>query len=218
MISRKNRFIFVHIPRTAGNAITSVLLKYSETTLKPQWSANGYGTGDNSETIDPILGNDKHFTLQKYINYLKEEIYSYRIIAVVRNPWDWACSCYFFRKQINKGIHKKENSIWKSDDSIIAPDKFDKEEFLRYLYSNNQIPQSDYLRSNKKINVYIMRYESLQKDFTKACNLLNIPSTKLPRLNSSRRFNYKKILDQELKNAISKIYFRDIEMFNYQFS
>ncbi len=218
MISRKHNFIFLHIPKTAGNSITSVLSKYAETTLQPQISPNGYETGDNFETIDPRLGNDKHFTLQKYINYFKEEIYSYRILTTVRNPWDWACSCYFFRKQVNEGIYKKENSIWKSDDSIIAPDKFDKEEFLRYLYSNSQMPQSDYLRSNKKINVYLMRYESLQNDFLKACNLLNIPSSKLPRLNATRRFNYKKIFDQELNNAISKIYFRDIEMFNYQFS
>ena len=63
-----------------------------------------------------------------------------------------------------------------------------------------------------------MRYESLQNDFYKACNLLNLPSSKLPRLNATRRFNYKKIFDQEINNAISKIYFRDIEMFNYQFS
>ena len=66
--------IFVHIPKTGGSSIQQWLL-------------------DN--TSSQVTKSTKHHTLQKLESKYGKFDFSF---AVVRNPWDWCVSWYFFTK------------------------------------------------------------------------------------------------------------------------
>jgi len=72
ILENKNKFIFVHIPKTAGIGIIQSL--YDK---KP--------TG--------------HFPLIHYKKYCKEKFDNFFKFAIVRNPWDRLVSAFFYLKQ-----------------------------------------------------------------------------------------------------------------------
>ena len=90
MIKSPTPTIFIHIPKTAGNAILTLANKM-------------YGT--TRITNDRTSNQNFHSTLQdaeKYIFNI-DNLYSF---TVVRNPWSRVLSWYFFRKEIlRKALH-----------------------------------------------------------------------------------------------------------------
>src|SRR5881398_2574404 len=87
MISFQKRFLFIHIPKTAGNSIQSVLRDYSEDELVPLRSEQ-----DGVERFglrNPKHKLKKHSTLSDYRAALDETDFGnlYKFTCV-RNPWD----------------------------------------------------------------------------------------------------------------------------------
>jgi len=94
MISLQKRFLFVHIPKTAGNSIQSVLRDYSEDQLvalrKEQDGIERFGLRNPKYKIK------KHSMLSEYHDALGDEQFRdlYKFTCV-RNPWDRMVSYYF---------------------------------------------------------------------------------------------------------------------------
>src|SRR5947199_7305777 len=121
MISFQKRFLFVHIPKTAGNSIQSVLRDYSEDQIVALRSEQ-----DGIEHFglhNPNYKIRKHSTLAEYRMALGDEQFrSLYKFACVRNPWDRMVSYYFtptqqaggreargFRKGISKPLSGAEH-------------------------------------------------------------------------------------------------------------
>ncbi len=205
MISRKHKFIFIHVPKTGGNSVSRSLLPYTESYLEEASSPAGFGSGENFWTVDPELGRDKHFTAEMYAERM--DIRDYFIFSTVRNPWDWAVSLYFFRKQTGGD----SANLW----TTVGPNEFDKFEFINFLESGEP-PQSSFL-GNGQFPIRLLRFETLTADFQSICAHLKIGNLQLEKINSSRRPDYNDILDTELKAKIVEIYGRDFERFGYKF-
>jgi hypothetical protein len=98
MISLQKRFLFVHIPKTAGNSIQSVLRDYSEDQLvalrEEQDGIERFGL------LNPNYKIKKHSTLSEYHNALGDgqfrNLYKF---TCVRNPWDRMVAYYFTPRQ-----------------------------------------------------------------------------------------------------------------------
>src|SRR5438094_7076105 len=90
MISFQKSFLFIHIPKTAGNSIQSVLRDYSEDQLvalrKEQDGIERFGLHNPKYRIR------KHSTLREYRDTLGDEQFRklYRFTCV-RNPWTAWC-------------------------------------------------------------------------------------------------------------------------------
>jgi hypothetical protein len=199
MISFQKRFLFVHIPKTAGNSIQSILRDYSEDEL--------VALRDEQDGIErfglrnPKYKIKKHSTLAEYKAALGEvqfgDLYKF---TCVRNPWDRMVSYYFTPTQ---------NTAW------------ERKKFRKAIVKALSV--ADYLRLDKVEedpfgNVdYVMRFEKLADDFRTVCGTLGISPTTLPRYNRSNREHYSKYYDDELRELVRTRFAAEIERFGYIF-
>jgi hypothetical protein len=200
MISFQKRFLFVHIPKTAGNSIQSILRDYSEDELVALRSQQ-----DGIERFglrNPKYKIKKHSTLADYKAALGElEFGGLYKFTCVRNPWDRMVSLYFTPTQ-DVGAWD-----WKKFRKIIS----------------KVLPVADYLRLDKGEedpfgNVdYVMRFENLADDFRTLCGTLGISPTTLPQYNRSRRGHYSKYYDDELRELVRTRFAAEVERFGYTF-
>ena len=200
MISLQKRFLFVHIPKTAGNSIQSVLRDYSEDQLvalrKEQDGIERFGLRNPKYKIK------KHSTLSEYRDALGHEQFRdlYKFTCV-RNPWDRMVSYYFTPTQ--------------------SPETWSPKKFRGIISKAVSMP--DYLRldnseENPFANVdYIMRFESLADDFRAVCMAIGISPPTLPQYNRSSREHYSKYYDDELREFVRTRFAAEIERFNYTF-
>jgi hypothetical protein len=200
MISLQKRFLFVHIPKTAGNSIQSALRDYSEDQLvalrKEQDGIERFGLRS------PNYNVKKHSTLREYRDALGNEQFGnlYKFTCV-RNPWDRMVSYYFTPTQ--------------------SPENWDRKKFRRII--SEAVSVADYLRLEKNeddpfANVdYIMRFENLTDDFRTVCGTLNISPTSLPRYNRSSREHYSKYYDGKLRELVRMRFTAEIKRFGYTF-
>src|SRR5215831_19444944 len=155
MISFQKRFLFVHIPKTAGNSIQSVLRDYSEDQLvalrKEQDGIERFGVRNPKYKIK------KHSTLSEYREALGDaQLGNLYKFTCVRNPWDRMVSYYFTPTQ--------------------SPETWDRKKFQRIM--SKAVSVADYLRLDPNevdpfANVdYIMRFESLTDDFRAVCTAI----------------------------------------------
>jgi hypothetical protein len=200
MISFQKRFLFVHIPKTAGNSIQSVLRDYSEDELVAL-----RGEQDGVERFglrNPKYKIKKHSTLAEYRAALGEaEFGSLYKFTCVRNPWDRMVSYYFTPTQ--------------------KAEAWDRKKFRKII--SNAVSVADYLRLNQGekdpfSNVdSIMRFENLADDFSVVCAALDISPTTLPQYNRSDREHYSKYYDKELRELVRARFAAEIERFGYTF-
>jgi Sulfotransferase family len=200
MISLQKRFLFVHIPKTAGNSIQSALRDYSEDQLvalrKEQDGIERFGLRN------PKYKVKKHSTLREYRDALGDEQFCnlYKFTCV-RNPWDRMVSYYFTPTQ--------------------SPENWDRQKFRGII--SKAVSIADYLRldgdeEDPFANVdYIMRFENLAEDFRTVCGTLGISPATLPRYNRSRREHYSKYYDDELRKLVRALFAAEIERFGYTF-
>ena len=200
MISLQKRFLFVHIPKTAGNSIQSVLRDYSEDQLvalrKEQDGIERFGLRNPKYEIK------KHSTLSEYHHALGEEQFRelYKFTCV-RNPWDRMVSFYFTPTQ--------------------TPEPWNRKKFRGIISKVVSVPE--YLRlddgeQDPFANVdYIMRFENLAVDFRAVCAAIDVSAPTLPQYNRSTREHYSKYYDGELRELVRTRFAAEIEQFNYAF-
>ena len=200
MISLQKRFLFVHIPKTAGNSIQSALRDYSEDQLvalrKEQDGIERFGLRN------PNYKTKKHSTLGEYRDALgNEQFRSLYKFTCVRNPWDRMVSYYFTPTQ--------------------SPETWDRKKFRNII--SKAVSVADYLRLDRNeedpfANVnYIIRFENLADDFRTVCATLGISPETLPRYNRSSREHYSKYYDDELRELVRMRFAAEIERFGYMF-
>ena len=200
MISFQKQFLFVHIPKTAGNSIQSILQDYSEDEIVALRSEQ-----DGIERFgvrNPNYKIKKHSTLAEYRDALGEERFrSLYKFACVRNPWDRMVSYYFTPTQ--------------------SVGELDRKEFRKVI--SKALSVADYLRLDRGeddpfSNVdHVMRFENLADDFQSVCATLGIPTVDLPQYNRSSREHYSKYYDDNLREFVSKRFALEIERFGYTF-
>jgi len=201
MISFQKRFLFVHIPKTAGNSIQSVLRDFSEDQLlalrKEQDGIERFGLRNPKYKIK------KHSTLSEYRQALGDAQFGnlYKFTCV-RNPWDRMVSYYFTPTQ--------------------SPETWNRRKFRGII--SKAVSVADYLRLSDDepepfANVdYIMRFENLTDDFRTVCGALGISPAMLPHYNRSNRDNhYSKYYDDELRELVRTRFAAEIQRFGYRF-
>jgi Sulfotransferase family len=200
MISLQKGFLFVHIPKTAGNSIQTILAPYSEDEIV---AVRGHQDGiERFGLRNPNYKLKKHSTLAEYRATLGEEQFrSFYKFTCVRNPWDRMVSYYFTagRQMV----------------------KWDRKAFKKMILK--ALSAANYLQLEEgEVDPFgnvnrILRFETLGDDFNRLCQELNIPSTPLPQYNRSQREHYSNYYDKKLSKLVRKRFAIEIERFGYTF-
>jgi hypothetical protein len=190
MISHKHKFVFVHINKTGGTSIETILRKISK-----NW-------------------NGKHHLIEKYRKLADEKhgFENYFKFTFVRNPWDRLLSNYFFRK-----ITLKDNRVQDlSFKNWIINSRDGNYSFENCLSRRTQL---DWIvdENGEVVVDFIGRFENLQQDFNIICDKIKIPQQQLPHANKSKHTHYTEYYDDETRQIVAEKYAKDIEYFGYKF-
>jgi len=220
MISHEHKFIYIHIPKTAGTSVEKrfgahnamdVRLKQDHRTVNNILGGISPFTADNMSLRNILVYlNQRYQGIRQGVDFVsREQFDSYFKFCFVRNPWDRAYSWY--RNVVRDPLHQQELGINKD---ITFSD------FL--LYHSKQWalrPQIDWIVDARGdvIVDYVGKFECLESDFKVICERLGVEDTSLPMTLDSGKVSYIDAYDNVLKKLIEDLYGKEIELFNYRF-
>ncbi|HVA17270.1 MAG TPA: sulfotransferase family 2 domain-containing protein [Candidatus Dormibacteraeota bacterium] len=201
MIFHDKRVIFIHIQKTAGNAISAAL-----------------GQDPDCPT--------KHFSASELRELYGSKIWdAYFKFAFVRNPWDRLVSWW---SMINAARPLLSSGRLNKFHSFVLERATTFEEFLlncdqeiadndgrKWIYRN----QIDYITdaSDQLIVDFVGKFETLEADFAAIAKKMMGVSIQLPRTNQTIHERYVSYFTEPLANIVAERYRRDIDAFGYRF-
>ncbi len=207
LLSKKHKFIFVHIYKNAGTSITEALRPFA---LGPwQWKAHKLikKVGNHSPIFEPHPFHG-HIKASEILDSLGEKKFKeFFSFAIVRNPWDWQVSLY---KYMLKSETHHQQELIKNLGNF--------EEYIKWRCENEVRYQKDFIysKNNELLVNFVGRYESLDSDFDAICSRIGI-SASLPKLNVSNTKPYQSYYTEKTKELVRQAFEPDIRIFNYEF-
>lgn len=218
MINRQKYFIFVHVPKTAGTSIRSLLettfSQPARSVVKPS-SARKFGRrlrrklGLKTYNCDPAyIQLHNHARAAEYRSLLGNQFDHYFKFAFVRNPFSWQVSLYEYIK--NTPSHRLN----------IFCNMIDFEGYLLSGVPESVRTQSSYLCDEETSCLvdFVGKFENLDLDWSHVSNRLDLPCSRLPRLNVlSSRKKYSSYLTPKTISLITNRFACDFERFGYSY-
>ena len=187
----KEKSIFIHIPKTGGSSIQRWLL-------------------DNTDSY--ITTATKHQPL--YDIELKYGKFDFSF-AVVRNPWDWCVSWYFFSRDraLRRINHPKNKGKFSLEYNQQILNDFEKgfEYFIETAMLKDQY--------HRTVGIdYIIKLENIDEEIKVIAKQFNI-NKELPVINaSSRTYGYRDYYNDNTRQIVQTKFEKDINTFGYNFS
>lgn len=212
-IDKKNKLLFVHIPKCGGTSINEI--------FKFKKKFKNLSGVDKQNRIQY-----SHLTLKQIKKFIK--LKKYFSFSFIRNPFDKMVSEFFFRKSF-----KEKNCILYLGQLDLQKLTFD--EFVnrisevklthsldRTFGEAHLVSQTKYLYVKNKLKInFLGRFENYEADLKKLLDKLKrkkgINIKEICHKNSSHHENYKKYYNSVTKKIIEKMYEDDLNNFNYVF-
>lgn len=206
--------VFVHIPKTAGTSIHTMLSAYENAT-----EAKHEGAREN-HTLNhkgPLKHKKAHELRDLFGDEQWNSVYSF---TFVRNPWDLMVSSYHW--WIQKGHTFRDCLL----DALIIRRMENFDEFIRSHYGMcyiNNVPgysMSDWFSANNEDLVsHVAKIEELDVEIRYVLAQLGINEqpASMPHLNKSMRGDYRSYYNEETRSMVAKRFSDIIERFEYCF-
>jgi hypothetical protein len=200
IISHKKQFIFLAFNKTGSSSVEKALKQFrnplTHYLLKKKYER---------------LPNDNKYIFKHAAPVLVRELVGtqvwdeYTTFTFVRNPWDRIVSLYHYQRKIN------------SNRSSLAQESFD--EWIKGGGTGTvrKLVSEFICDENGKVIVdFVGRFENLEQDFNKVCNMIGV-DCQLPHVNRTVRTEYRDYYTRETREIVRSIAQPDIEMFGYEF-
>lgn len=197
-INKKNKILFIHIPKTAGTSIETFFNMHHK---------GCFFQKKHSIEIDGIKFCPQHLRykdLKKRLDNI-ERFFSF---SFVRHPYDRIISEFFYKKELTRSRKKNDINKWVKN-------------FIENNNDDHSLPQHEFIfDENENVLVdFLGKYENLNKDFNELLNKLGynnnkLPNKKISKLRKKRNFN--EYLSNESKELIYEKYKKDFDIFNYK--
>ena len=205
IISHKHKYIFWKPIKVAGTSVQCNLQKYCGerdvvTPIKPTPEEEGY---DISYIPRNYKGYQTHMLPMKIREIVGEEIWdSYFKFTIVRNPWERLVSHFcmdVFRNQT----------------------KDDSGSFKKFLNNHNYLGNTKrYFHNDQALADFHIRYENLEDEYKKVCEIIRIPYEKLPILKSNMRDrtkHYSEYYNEKMQDVVGENLKKEIDFFDCEF-
>lgn len=201
-ISHVHKFVFVHIPKTAGSSIEKKF--------------NIYGVNNKGENniicTDIMFGkNYQHLTYEQILKTSPKDVSNYFSFSFVRNPWSKMLSEFFWRKPFDKEI---QGFTFNQFVDRVCDFDLNHPKMCPHF-----IEQSKFILNEKdeKIIDFVGRKENFKSDFDLLCVKLNVSNITIDQTNQTNHKHYSHYYNKESIKKIKEKYRRDIECFSYEF-
>ena len=188
--------IFIHIPKTGGSSINTVLRGHGGLSL--------FGDVPKGERRNGQPGHYHHFRWHEVKNHVDPEVWrNYFKFAVVRNPWDRVVSWFEYHKVTKSNTERKmtfDQWVRKRPGPQMYRHTHDKAGMLLTL----------------KLDA-VLRYENYAEDLSVLWERLNVRVDKMPHIKKTERRPYQEYYNDEQRQLIADHYVHDIELFGYTF-
>jgi len=213
IVSDTHKFVFIHIPKTAGISVRKTLEPYATV---PIFKRAVPHLVKRPKQKNPLLF--QHATA-KNINrlVLKDRWNGYFTFCFIRNPWDWMVSWYLFWKTKSKA----------GGDICVRAKRLTFNDYVTWYHSTKPQPARNRIRlgfsefthddSKKKLIKFVGRFERFEEDFSTICSTLGIPC-KVFKLNTTKRNKpYRKFYNEQSIQLVTSIFKNDIKEYGYSF-
>ena len=204
LISHRHRFVFIHVQKTGGSAVTRALHQVLD---------------DGEE----VAGN-KHAKMKAAFE-LFPETRDYFVMGFVRNPWarllSWHAMVLRRRDASAEGVYDRaayeRNDFWQR----VVRDHPDFESFV--LEGTRRVqrlatPQVGYLTAPGRRADFIGRTERLEDDLREGLERAGlVPPASTRRTNQGPETDYRAHYTDAMRERVAEVYARDIEEFGYSF-
>ena len=182
------------MPKTGGTSVERLFVKH--------------------ETDIMLSGIDvqhKHTTASRMRELYPKEWEQYFTFTIVRNPWDWLVSRFFWAKiRLSKSIPASFNQFINTIDRI--------REENTYLHGalDTQISMLSDTEGNIIVD-HICKFESLSDDFDYVCDKIGKAKKILPHTHKTEHKHYTEYYDDDTRQIVAEKYAKDIEHFGYKY-
>ncbi|HTW82733.1 MAG TPA: sulfotransferase family 2 domain-containing protein [Candidatus Sulfotelmatobacter sp.] len=228
-ISHDDRFIFIHIPKTAGSSIVESLLTvrpnldFMARNAWPRLFAHPRGAELFRQLrvfypLNPMaLFPEQHYPARVLREMVPAEVWSsYFKFTFVRNPWDFVVSSYFFLK---KTFSEDPRVAMEAIDVAYIMASVDFTNFVRarkfMANSIGLLPHVTDQGGNLLVD-FVGKVENIEADLAEICRRvgLNIP---LEHRNRSEHAQYREYYTDETRAIVAADFAPEIERFGYRF-
>ena len=221
MVSKINKLIFLLPPKTGSSSILRCL-KISKLPL--------------SEIVNYKKYPTIHLTLEEIIELYSinlDELNQYKIIQIVRNPYNRIASAYFHQMKLQNMYIEFEKFLEKIEETKhLLPHNLD--EFYDKFYGNITYKHNSFRNNhwggvrfyyeqiwfndlNLK-NITYFKLEDLDKDYSSLSNFIGINTNKFPHINKNQTpSDYNRLYNEKCISIVSELYKNDLKYFNYEF-
>lgn len=196
---KKLNIFFIHIPKTGGTSVDHYLYKKTNTERNVLTFFSACPIKLNKHTLQHCTYEE----LYKYGKCFNININKYKLLTIVRNPYNRIISELFYLGKIN--IDSTKEFVEKKILEFFQDD---------YHYDNHKIPQYKFITWKNKLlnNITIMKNETLTKDMHDYGFIdFNENANKTHR----DKIDYMSLLSDKAKELIYDYYKKDFELFGY---
>ena len=211
MIDHRHRYVFVHIPKTAGTSLKRRLAGYD---LDKRWQPD---PAQIQHLYSHLTGAQLQAELEAVAGV---DAAAYFRFTFVRNPWDRVLSAFLY---LSAGGGNQVRELPRV--AAVKPFKGDFRRFVGEGLAPLQaevphlLPQ--HLWSHDGLSRpldFIGRFERLEADYAEIARRLGLdPTAPLPHLRASRRRPYPEYYDADSRAVVAQVYARDIALYGYRF-
>jgi len=242
MINYSKKFLFIHIPRTAGTSIEDYLV--SQDAAESELA--------REEAIKKDVLRFQHLHVSKAAQVCAERginLEEFFKFSFMRNPWERLVSFFFYDHSTYVAMGKAEDITFaeyvkrKISDHPFTFEPYNRNEFIfgkagKRSKEERRVtftPGFWLLDDQENVLVdFVGRFENLQEDFDKVCDRINVPRGSLKTLRACGNIescpwhkeqgivvpkydHYTKYYDDETLEIVNCLIGMDAELFGYKF-
>tara|TARA_R110000822_G_scaffold302891_1_gene427385 strand:+ start:870 stop:1529 length:660 start_codon:yes stop_codon:yes gene_type:complete len=219
MISHKNKYIFMHIPKTGGGSVENALfpLDWGRDFIDDKHMLHGINSTHIHSRAAATVPDMRlaHINAAEYRYIFGDEVFNtYYKFTFVRNPWDMLVSVYEWGRM---NFPELKSARWDFDTFVCNLCDFNK----KMNFTSHRVHdchQSLAMEINgKNVFDYIGRFETLVNDFQEVREIMGLPRTPFSHANKSLRKDYREYYSDKAKKQVERIFKRDIDELNYSY-